>query len=467
MFVRTMLVGHDRPIKTVRYRLCAARRTGRVLLVLIVALGLRNSAVVAQQTVPLISGTGDTLRLTLDAARSRALSQNPDLATARVDVDIARGQLRQASSIRTHPSFDVLSAGARGNQTELSLTQEVEIAGQRGLRRRGAQAEVSRSTLTTANAARLITADVDRAFYQVFAAGRRADLSQEILALNERLSEVAGRQLREGEISKLDYNLAVIELGRSRARAIAALREREGAELELRRLLGFDHRVTIQPIVDSTHRHVRLDSAGAVVRVEDQLSVGNTPLSELIARGLVRRADLRARDAQVDRAAAEMNLARREALPNLTLRIATEAAANARGTAVRPGVGITLPVLNRKRGEIDAREAAVRQAQADRNAVAQRIRAEVESAARAYNSAASEVEVLEATVLAPARENRQLLEAAYREGKVGLAVLLLIRNQVIDAEQEYWSAWLAEREALSALAAATGDNGVPATGDSK
>ena len=66
--------------------------------------------------------------------------------------------------------------------------------------------------------------------------------------------------------------------------------------------------------------------------------------------------------------------------------------------------------------------------------------------------------MLEATVLAPARENRVLLEAAYREGKVGLPVMLLIRNQVIAAEQEYWSAWLAEREAAALLAAATGES---------
>ena len=69
--------------------------------------------------------------------------------------------------------------------------------------------------------------------------------------------------------------------------------------------------------------------------------------------------------------------------------------------------------------------------------------------------------MLESTVLAPARQNRQLLEIAYREGKVGLPVLLLIRNQVIDAELDYWTAWLAEREALATLAEATGANLVP------
>ena len=66
--------------------------------------------------------------------------------------------------------------------------------------------------------------------------------------------------------------------------------------------------------------------------------------------------------------------------------------------------------------------------------------------------------VLESTVLGPARQNRQLVETAYREGEVGLPVLLLIRNQAIDAEVEYWTAWLAEPEALAALLEATGDN---------
>jgi outer membrane protein TolC len=66
--------------------------------------------------------------------------------------------------------------------------------------------------------------------------------------------------------------------------------------------------------------------------------------------------------------------------------------------------------------------------------------------------------VLEATVLPPARQNRELVEIAYREGKVGLPELLLIRNQAIDAELDYWTAWLTERQTLSSLAEATGIN---------
>ena len=125
---------------------------------------------------------------------------------------------------------------------------------------------------------------------------------------------------------------------------------------------------------------------------------------------------------------------------------------------VRPGVGITLPLFNRNQGETEGKRAAVTQVTLQRDALTTRVRAEIAAAVMSYRSAAVQVEVLETTVLAPARQNRQLLETAYREGKVGLPVLLLIRNQVIGAELDYWSAWLAEREAIAVLAEATGAN---------
>jgi outer membrane protein TolC len=57
--------------------------------------------------------------------------------------------------------------------------------------------------------------------------------------------------------------------------------------------------------------------------------------------------------------------------------------------------------------------------------------------------------------LQPARANQDLLETAYRAGKVNLSTLLLLRNQLLDAELGYWDAWLARRTALIALQAAT------------
>ena len=414
----------------------------------------------------------DTLRLTLGEARRRALALNPDLAAARYDVAIARGQYRQASVLlRSNPSAEVLGPGRSGTSSELAITQELEVGGQRAARRTAADAGVTRAERGTANTARMVIAETEAGFFRIVAADRRAALAEEILALNERLAQVAIRQLDEGEISKLDYNLAIIELGRSRSKALSARRERQETNIVLRQLLAVPATVSIAPVIDSVHRHAVIDNATGMVRVPAEALQDVTPddstaradqtptgvsLDELLTRAAARRPDLAEREAAIRQAGAEVTAAQREAVPNLLFRAVVEQNSEGTGRTVRPGIGLAVPVFNRNRGDIDARRAAARQAVASRDAIATQVRADVERAYRTYSSSALEVEVLESTVLGPARENRRLLEAAYRGGKVGLPVLLLIRNQVIDAELEYWSAWLAEREALAQLRAAVG-----------
>lgn len=70
------------------------------------------------------------------------------------------------------------------------------------------------------------------------------------------------------------------------------------------------------------------------------------------------------------------------------------------------------------------------------------------------------------SVLRPARENTQLLETAFRAGKLALPTLLLLRNQLLDAELGYWDAWLAQHVAFIQLAAATGALALPTAGPS-
>ena len=436
---------------------CARRAYVPLILALALAPHDRSDAQVSGGVPSIVP---DTIRLTLAEARARAVSLNPELAAARLDIDIARGQLRQAGTLRFNPTTDLLASGSSGSRPEIGVAQELEIAGQRGVRRDVAQAGVARATFSVSNILRITVAEVERGFYRAVVADRRVELNQEVLALTERLALVATRQLREGEISKLDYNLSVVERGRARARAFAARREQQQSVIELGRLIGLPASVPLRPVFDSTvHRHAVIDSSG-VLRMD--LSVFGTPgdstIEQLIARAIARRPDLAERSAAVAQAEAAVTLARREALPNLLARVLSQQNAVGSGSGLRPGLGLTIPLFNRNQGEIESRRAGARQLVLERLAMTARIRADVGAALRAYQAAAGEIEVLENTVLGPARENRRLLETAYREGKVGLAVLLLIRNQVIEAEQEYWTAWLAEREAAAELAAAVGSS---------
>jgi cobalt-zinc-cadmium efflux system outer membrane protein len=402
--------------------------------------------------------SGDTIRLTLAGARTRGLANNPDLVASRQDTAIARGELRQARAIAVNPSADVL-APAGGNGIEFGATQELEIFGQRAPRVAASAAALARARAGVANTARLTVGEIDRSFYRLVSATQRTDLAEEVLELNQRLASVAERQLAAGEVSRLDYNLAVVELGRSRSRALATRREREQVELDLLRLLGLRSGTHIVADIGNMQDEGMPDSPSTTARAAHAhfARASRLDADSLTDIALRLRPDLTERSAAIDQARSEATLARRQALPNLVVRAAVEPGTDG-GQAFRPGVGITLPVFNRNRGLSDAREAAARQAELERASLVVRLRTEIAAEVAAYRSAAEEVEILETTVLAPARQNRQLLETAYREGKVGLPVLLLIRNQVIDAELEYWASWLAERVALADLAEATGEN---------
>lgn len=411
------------------------------------ALLLGTSSVLSGQRPPV---PRDSVTLSLRDARSRALRSNPELLAIQVDTAIARGELGRASvPFRFNPIADVFS-GVRGAGVEAGVSQELEIFGQRGARVAARRAGMERATASVRNAVRLTMGGVDRTFYQLVAATRRLALSEEILELNGTLASIAERQLAAGEISRLDYNLAVVERGRSRARALASRRARERANLELGRLVGLPDARIVPDLDPSQHTLVDLGS------LTD--SAGTLRLAAVTDLALGGRADISAWRAAVREAQSEVVAARRDVLPNVLLRGISEPASDGAGRVLRPGVGFTLPLLNRNRGAIAARRAAARQAELQLTAAGIRVRTEVAVAVASYQSAAEEVDLLEQTVLGPARQNRQLLEIAYREGEVGLPVLLLIRNQVFDAELEYWDAWLEERQALAFVLEATGQN---------
>ena len=432
------------------------RRSGRVGRACLIAAAVSGAAI---RNAPAQVGT-DTLHLTIGEARELAFRSNPDLNAARLDVEVARGDFRQASVLfRSNPTVEYFGEGESGNGPEGLVAQEVEVFGQRGARRGAARAGMQRASAGVADAARLTIGDTDRLFYQLIAAGRRTDLAAEVFGLNQRLTDVVQRKLAAGKVSRLEFNLATVELGRSRARALAAAREREQVALELARFLGVSSGTPVVPVPDST---VPLPSSiadsGAAPVAPPRRNTLRLDLDSLTALALARRPDLAEREAATRQAAATASVASREGLPNLSLRLLSAERADGSGQALRPGVGVSVPLFNRNRGTVQAQRALARQSGLQRAGLERRVRAEVARAVRGYENASAEVAVLESAVLPAARENRRLLETAYREGKVGLPVLLLIRNQVIDAELEYWTAWLAGREALADLAETTAAN---------
>lgn len=396
----------------------------------------------------------DTLTLSIADVQRLVVRQNPAFLATAQESAIARGERRQAGTLRFNPDLALQSTGAAGGTSrgplELVLTQEIEWAGQRGLRIDAADARVRGASGIVRNAGRLTIAEGMASYFRAVAAERRLGVTRDALSLAERLLAAVRIQLREGEISTLEANLAEIESGRARGRVLAAERSATSASLALKRLLGLAPDVPIR-LAD--------DGENAIGPVADS---GTIDEDSLIAVALVRRPDIAASAAFVREAGRLTALARREALPNLRLGAAAERAPGSGTIRVGPAIGLSLPLFNRNQGVVAERRARAEQARLDRQATELRVRTEVADALRAYQTATEETAVFASSVLRPARDNTELLETAFRAGKIALPTLLLLRNQLLDAELGYWDAWLARREALVQLDAATGALALPA-----
>lgn len=381
----------------------------------------------------------DTVVLTLHEAGRRALEQEPGLQAERVSALIARGEFRQARLDGLNPTVDLqrYEAGVVGGTQAytLGVSADVPWAGQRGLRVAAARAGVERADAWTANAERLAEAYTALAFFAAIAAERRLVFAEQMVMASQRFFDVTRIQLREGEISALEANLTEIELGRSRGRLLGARRDAVATMLELRRLIGVSPSTPLRLVDPEWPLPAR------------------SPANEdsLIEMALARRPDLEASRRQIAQAETLRRLAGRDAIPTPRLSAFSQRDAGERSSRLGLGVSVMLPVIDRGQGRIDQEKARLAQAQSRYAALELSVRLQVAEAYRSAQSAGEEVEALQSMVLEPARRNLALLDAAYQAGKLALPTVLLVRNQLLDAELDFWRAWQSQREAVVRL----------------
>jgi cobalt-zinc-cadmium efflux system outer membrane protein len=382
--------------------------------------------------------------LTSDRAVEFALERNPELAALAADVGAARARLSGAElPLQSNPEISA-GAGPRRNgaahstDLEVSLSQRVEVFGQRGARIDVAQAE--RATAEKRHASRrvAVAAEVRSAFARVLAADRLVALAREDLAVARDAVRAAERRFELGGTSQLEVNAVRVEGGRA-ARSVAVATQRTAAvRAELRTLLGSD--------------------AGAPLELAGELPrpAGAAPLDvdALVGRALEARADLAAARRELAAAEAEQHFAAREALP-----VAAIGATYSREEGADVFLGtltFDFPLFNRNQAGRGVASARVARAQAELAAAERRVREEVRLAVERLEIASQSVAAFEGEALAGAEANVSLATRAYEAGKIGLAELLLIRRSAVEARRDHLEALLELAEAEAGLAGAVG-----------
>ena len=360
----------------------------------------------------------------------------------------------QAAHVRlpSDPSINV-SAGPRlapngnfGVDVQLSVQQQVEIAGQRRLRIAAAERfdEVTRAE--SRQAAWQVHQRVHALFHRVLIAREQSAAAQRWLEFTEQLLDIARRRQRAGDISALDITAAEGELAQARQAKIRA---------------------------DSTYRRIRLQLAETAGWPADKLpepaGVLDKPRAALSTAQLVqmsheRHPGLRTSEARIREATARARLADREAWPSATVGLSYTREAESMGGfsgdseahIVLAGFGLSLPLWYQNRPERSRARAALAIARTESDVLRSTLAARVARATEAVNAASQRVAVYGDDIVPTFERNLTLIRKAFELGEIDVLQVLVARERFLEVQRDALGAYQDYFDALAALEAVVG-----------
>jgi cobalt-zinc-cadmium efflux system outer membrane protein len=383
-------------------------------------------------------------KLSMDAAVSWALQNNPELAAIRQQHGVAAAAVVIARTYPFNPIWtNKLFAvnGPPGITNRVAMEQRVdlqlEIHGQGRYRRQAASAALSRTDWEIAFQEEMLALRVIRAFSAVLYYDAKLKLGEQTVRLNEDTAARVGNLTKQGVLKPADIVLARSEVDSSRVLLGAARVAQAKARQDLRRALG----VTTEPFT-----------------LEGKLDIpaGDGELDKLVAMALDRRPDLRARQLAIQETDARLKLAVADRLGNPTIGPDFEYN-ETRDTFIGAQLTLPLPLFNRRRGEILQREAERSRAALDllNNEIV--IRQEVQAALEHMVSARAWAETYRKDVLPNLESSLKSVQDLMAQGGVPILSVIDIQRKLFKARDEFLAVLYELSQAQADLAYAVGD----------
>lgn len=360
--------------------------------------------------------------LTLPQALQKAANANPRIAAADRTIGMAEGRREQAGALPNPVvglEVDNFASGqsgfVQGVETTLLLSQLIELGGKRDARVAAALGDYD-SARWEREAARLeLFSETAVAFVSALSAQRRIQLLDRQAAALERLIPMMQRRVDAGasspsEVSRVQAAVGFARLERERSRTALAV---GGRELSV--LMGLD-----QPNFTAVN-----GDFGRLVKP--------APFASLL-KAIEDNPQLTRWTAVRARRDAELLSARLKAVPDVTASVGWRYYGQTSDNAVRLGVSLPIPVLDRNRGGIREAQEAAQKTHAERAINRLTLIAVVGRAYDSANGALQEIDLLRRTVLPAARSALSTVEAGYAQGRFTLLEILDAHRTVADAE---------------------------------
>ncbi|MGS1016109.1 TolC family protein [Allosphingosinicella humi] len=372
--------------------------------------------------------------LTLQQALEEAEARSPVIIAARAAVQAAEARISQAG-YRANPELSVEVenfagsgelSGFKGTETTVAVSQRLDMGGRRSARIGVAKAELAVQQLRLAIARANLARDVRAQFAAAASARDRLQLAIENEERARDLARIAGELVDAGR----EPPLRALRARTAAAQAVAELEAARAEERAARAVLASLFGVSTPP--DSV--------TGALLDLQPRTIDPAQSLDVRLADTERLRAEATLRQEQVAR--------RLDPAVGLGIRHIRETG----DVALVGGLSMPIPAFDRNRGNIEAAEADVRAAEANRAGALASASVRTRNAIGNVEAAAARVKALEHAAVPEAAEALRLARLSYQAGKASLLELL-------DAQDAYAAAQTALIEARTAEALATAELG--------
>ena len=360
--------------------------------------------------------------LTLDRALQTAFANNPDLAAAQWEIDIAQGG-RQQAGLMPNPvaSWDAEDTRRNTRTTTIKLSQTLELGGKRGARIDLATRAQDAAALTLEQRRNDLRADVIDSYYGALRAQERLDLAQRSVALAERGLVVANGRVKAGKSSPVEATRAQVQLSEIR--------------LELNRA---------QIGLTDAYRRLAASTGSAnpdfqAVATQRQSAPPLPPSAPLLAR-LEQTTELRLAELYIQQSEASVGLEKAQRIPDLDVSIGSQYDAGVRERVNLVGVSMPIPLFNRNQGNVLAASRRADQARDLRNATELRLRTETRQALDLWQTANTEVRAFNQQILPAAQSAVDSATRGFEMGKFNFLDVLDAQRTLIAARTQYLTA---------------------------
>ena len=394
----------------------------------LVRVALRLAGAMLLFTIPVQAAERASPAISLPQALQRALAANPRLTAAERDIGIAGG-LRIQAGVLPNPdvSFELDNAlgsgpykGLRSAETNLQLSQLVELGGKREARIAAGEAGIG-SAVWQRRATRLeVLSEAAIAFITIISAQRRIEIFDEQIEGFGTLIPLLQKRVQEGASSPAETLRAQVaadlfRVERERAKTQLALARRD-----LAILMG--------------------DSSPHFGKALGRLTnIGQPPPFRDVLRAIEANPQLLRWTAVAAQRNAELLIARLKAIPDPRISAGWRHYQDTNDNAVRLGVSIPIPIFDQNTGNIIAAQETLAKTDAER-AINKLVLTSI--VGRAYDTltgALAELKLLRTSIIPNARSASETIQSGYLQGRFTLLELLDVKGSVLQAllrEQE-------------------------------